>query len=54
MEDPKSWFRRFVVESGRIDERGQTPQEWEEEVEEEARFEAEQNQDLDWNELSDN
>lgn len=52
MNPLKSFFRQQVVENGRIEERGQSREEWEEEVEEEARFEAEVNQDYDWDELS--
>ena len=48
----KRTFKKEVIENGRVEERGQSNEEWEEEVEEEARFEAE-DQGYDWDELSD-
>jgi hypothetical protein len=46
--DTKQEYRQFVIENGRVEERGQSHEEWLEEVEEEAQFEAEIQDGRDW------
>lgn len=47
----KSEYRREVVENGRVENRGQTQEQWEEEVEDEAKFAAEIQDEKDWGDL---
>lgn len=49
----KSEYRQEVIENGRVEDYGQSQEEWQEEVEDEAKFAAEIQDDKSWDDLPD-